>query len=466
MHRLVVGNWVVVSAEFKRKGQPAPLEGLPVWTSSNPAVADVIASADGATAKVRAIGPGDCQITVSCPTKSGLLTAPPVGIRVDLPQPAATLTSAPEKVYDALGQFIGQEHVKSSLMAKIRASKEHQIPLPHLLLSGPADSGKTTFARCIVTDLGVPYQHMAARLIKKPADLLPFLTNAADGSILIIEDIDSMADRVCDFLEPALAESRIDVLLGEGVFARTIVMPLKRFTVIATTSKQSRIEQKLLRWFGVYEFKRYAEVEFCQWVSTLANRAGLCLPQESLQIVVDCCAGSLLHASALVKKLTIHMQDAGVCNLAPENLRRVLSWLGYEQRRTHPLTLTDRLNAMTGPQFEEFVRRLFRAKGYMVEITGMAGDHGIDLIMEQMGSRKVVQCKRWNDSVGEPEIRDFYGAMMNCHAEAGFFVTTSRFTQAAETFAKGKPITLVDMECLLQMAREMEFGTGNVAEDA
>jgi restriction system protein len=82
----------------------------------------------------------------------------------------------------------------------------------------------------------------------------------------------------------------------------------------------------------------------------------------------------------------------------------------------------------------------------------MSGDHGIDLIMRRDGTTAIVQCKRWTTSIGEPVIRDFYGALSHSNAERGFLVTTSHFTDQAVAFAEGKPITLIDMDELLKMS--------------
>jgi restriction system protein len=147
--------------------------------------------------------------------------------------------------------------------------------------------------------------------------------------------------------------------------------------------------------------------------------------------------------------------------ITPEVAKRVLAWLGYEDVRTHSLNLADKLRSMAGPEFEEFVAQLFRRKGYLVELTETTGDHGIDLLMHLDGKRTIVQCKRWSDSVGEPVIRDFFGAMVNSQAQFGFVVTTSHFSRQAVAFAEGKPITLVDIDSLLAMCCEAESSVEN-----
>lgn len=108
------------------------------------------------------------------------------------------------------------------------------------------------------------------------------------------------------------------------------------------------------------------------------------------------------------------------------------------------LTLTD-LQALDPIAFEEVVAVVFRALGYQVEMTKRSGDQGIDLsLVRGNDERAVAQCKRYRGSVGEPAIRDFYGALVHANARRGFFVTTGTFTLAALTWAQGKPLTLID----------------------
>lgn len=94
-------------------------------------------------------------------------------------------------------------------------------------------------------------------------------------------------------------------------------------------------------------------------------------------------------------------------------------------------------------------------KGFHVELTATTGDHGIDLIVRKNNRQGVVQCKRWADSVGEPVVRDFYGALLNCGSKSGFIFTTAYFTSQAIAFVENKPIKLVDMDSLLKMIHEL-----------
>lgn len=113
-------------------------------------------------------------------------------------------------------------------------------------------------------------------------------------------------------------------------------------------------------------------------------------------------------------------------------------------------TIDDLLN-LTPVQFEQWVNNnIFSKEGWDVEETKITGDGGIDLILKRNGEHSIAQCKRFKSSVGEPLLRDFYGAMTSEGVSRGYFVTTGVFTLQAQKFAEDKPIVLMDRRVLAQ----------------
>ena len=103
-------------------------------------------------------------------------------------------------------------------------------------------------------------------------------------------------------------------------------------------------------------------------------------------------------------------------------------------------------------EFEELVAETYRALGYSASRVGKSGDHGVDVdIRTPKGERWIVQVKRYRDSVGESTVRELYGTLMSEGAERGVLVTSADITLPAETWAKGKPIDLVDGPTLLRL---------------
>lgn len=95
------------------------------------------------------------------------------------------------------------------------------------------------------------------------------------------------------------------------------------------------------------------------------------------------------------------------------------------------------LRAMSPSEFEDFLVWLFEQYGYTVKKTARKGDHGVDLILYEDGKVYAVQAKRFREgqNIGEPMLREFYGAFEDYNAQEGYFVTTSDFTRSAREWA-------------------------------
>ena len=102
--------------------------------------------------------------------------------------------------------------------------------------------------------------------------------------------------------------------------------------------------------------------------------------------------------------------------------------------------LLESAKGMAPDRFEDLVVELLEEMGYGEgEAIGRSGDEGIDGIVNQdpLGLEKVyIQAKRWQNQVGEPEIRNFSGSLEAKGASKGVFITTSNFSSTAEQTAR------------------------------
>jgi Holliday junction DNA helicase RuvB len=149
--------------------------------------------------------------------------------------------------------MVGQREVYARLEIAVDAAQKRGEPLGHILFDGPPGLGKTTFGTCIPRDLGVSFQIASGAALAAPKDLIPYLTNAEEGSVLFIDEIHRLPKPVEEFLYPAMEDFRIDILLGEGVNARTINMPLRPFTLIGATTRAGLISAPLRDRFHLRE---------------------------------------------------------------------------------------------------------------------------------------------------------------------------------------------------------------------
>jgi len=123
------------------------------------------------------------------------------------------------------------------------------------------------------------------------------------------------------------------------------------------------------------------------------------------------------------------------------------------------------LHEMDPHQFEVFVGSVFRELGYEVSATPVTGDQGVDLFVKKDGRRSIVQVKRYAGTVGQPVVRDLYGAMLHHMADSAFLVTTGHFSARAEAWASNKAIELVDGMELLQWLRLLDRESEAAAEE-
>jgi restriction system protein len=117
----------------------------------------------------------------------------------------------------------------------------------------------------------------------------------------------------------------------------------------------------------------------------------------------------------------------------------------------------ENLAAMDWEDFEHLCRELFErafaSAGAEVKVTQASRDQGVDAIVfdpDPLRSGKIViQAKRYTNVVDVSAVRDLYGTVINEGAMKGILVTTSHFGPESYSFAKDKPITLLNGRELL-----------------
>src|SRR5215831_5563210 len=171
-----------------------------------------------------------------------------------------------------LREVIGQKAVAQRLNIVLNACKKLKEPLSHILFDGPPGLGKTTFATVLPNELGTSIQMTSGPALSKPADLLPFLTNVEEGSFLFIDEIHRMPRVVEEFIYPAMEDFRIDIVLGEGINARTISVKLKQFTLIGATTRSGLLSSPMRDRFKMHEHLEFYSVEELAEIVTINAR--------------------------------------------------------------------------------------------------------------------------------------------------------------------------------------------------
>lgn len=163
------------------------------------------------------------------------------------------LTLRPQNLQD----YIGQSQLKNKLRVYIKAAKEREEALDHVLLYGPPGLGKTTLAMVIAHEMAVNIKTTSGPAIEKPGDLVALLNELQPGDVLFIDEIHRLPKVVEEMLYSAMEDYYIDIVVGEGPTAHPVHFPLPPFTLIGATTRAGMLSAPLRDRFGIVEHMNY-----------------------------------------------------------------------------------------------------------------------------------------------------------------------------------------------------------------
>lgn len=147
--------------------------------------------------------------------------------------------------------FLGQDKVKEQLKIAIEAARSRGEVLEHVLLSGPQGLGKSTLSNLIAHEMNVGIRTTVGPMMVQKADLAAILTNLQQGDVLFIDEIHRTRSEIQEMLYPAMEDYRLDIILGQGPSARTVPIPLPRYTLIGATTRMGLLSAPFRDRFGI-----------------------------------------------------------------------------------------------------------------------------------------------------------------------------------------------------------------------
>src|SRR5881394_3973198 len=187
-------------------------------------------------------------------------------------------TLRPQRIKD----MVGQRDVIERLNIVVDAARKRGEPLGHILFDGPPGLGKTTFATCLPRELNVPMIMASGPALKAPKDLLPFLTNMEERAVFFIDEIHRLPKPVEEYLYTAMEDFRLDIILGEGVNARTVSISLKPFTLIGATTRAGMLSAPFRDRFLIREHLGfYSLEELTEILRRSAAKLGVALAEDA-----------------------------------------------------------------------------------------------------------------------------------------------------------------------------------------
>ncbi|RCW43778.1 Holliday junction branch migration DNA helicase RuvB [Halanaerobium sp. MA284_MarDTE_T2] len=152
---------------------------------------------------------------------------------------------------ETLTEYVGQKKCKEKLKIFIKAAREREEALDHVMLYGPPGLGKTTLANIIANELNVNIHRTSGPAIERPGDLASILTNLQPHDVLFIDEIHRLNKMVEEILYPAMEDYCLDIIIGKGPSARSVRLDLAPFTLVGATTKAGLLSSPLRDRFGV-----------------------------------------------------------------------------------------------------------------------------------------------------------------------------------------------------------------------
>ena len=173
-----------------------------------------------------------------------------------------------------------------------------------MLLYGPPGLGKTTLSGIIANELGVNIRTTSGPAIEKQGDLAAILTNLADGDVLFIDEIHRLSRSIEEILYPAMEDYALDIIIGKGPSARSIRLPIPKFTRIGATTRAGQLTTPLRDRFGVLlKLELYTHDELSVIVKRSAGILGIEITEDGAHMIATRSRGTPRIANRLLKRV-------------------------------------------------------------------------------------------------------------------------------------------------------------------
>jgi holliday junction DNA helicase RuvB len=203
-----------------------------------------------------------------------------------------------------LDDFVGQARVKEQLTIALEAARSRGEALDHVLLVGPPGLGKTSLAYILREELGVGIRTVAGPALERKGDLAAILTALEERDILFIDEIHRLSAAVEEVLYPALEDFRLDIIVGQGVAARTLTLDVPPFTLVGATTRTGLLTTPLRDRFGMtFRLDYYEPEELTTIVDRSAGILGVEIRDDAAEEIARRARGTPRVANRILRRV-------------------------------------------------------------------------------------------------------------------------------------------------------------------
>ena len=211
-----------------------------------------------------------------------------------------------------LKEFLGQEEIKKNLSVFIQAARDREEALDHLFLIGPPGLGKTTLAQITARELGADFKVTSAPALDKPKDLAGILSTITPRTVFFIDEIHRLKPAIEEMLYIAMEDYELDWVIGQGAAARTVRIPIPKFTLVGATTKAGMVSSPLISRFGIVQrFNYYTHSELADIIKRSAGILEVSVEDDAALLLASCSRGTPRVANRVLRRMRDFAQIEG-----------------------------------------------------------------------------------------------------------------------------------------------------------
>ena len=228
--------------------------------------------------------------------------------------------------------FMGQAKIRERLELSVAAAKGRGEAMDHVLLCGPPGLGKTTLAYILGAAMGANVKATSGPILAKPADLAGMLTNLEKGDILFIDEIHRVQKSVEEYLYSAMEDYVIDIVLDQGVNARSVRLNLPRFTLVGATTRSGLLSAPMRSRFGTTNrLDYYTAAELGEVIRRSARILNVDIADEGADEIAARSRGTPRIANSLLRWVRDYAQVRAGNRIDREVADRALAMLDVDR---------------------------------------------------------------------------------------------------------------------------------------